>query len=517
MLVDIEDLAPPPVFSSLREVVESGGCSACGLCESILGARMTQGTNDRLRPALPDDLNAEQEARVLRVCPGTNVGGPEMHDEAQSHPFVGPWLSVRKGHALDPEVRHRAAAGGGLTSLGLHLLESRKVDCIMHVSPNRLPTKDFRGRLSFNAASVLEGAGSRYAPSAPLADLESVLSAGRPFALIGKPCDVNAVCNLAEVDPRVNQLCKFKLTISCGQFPDPSSYHRIMEQQGIAPEQVAEFRYRGHGCPGWSPFIKTTDGREGTTDYVDFWYGAVPHSYQWRCKMCPDFLGYQADVTVMDAWPGGPPEHHERITEGRRHEHDGWVLAVARTPAGEILLDAAQAAGAFTSTASGVQEVLDTQPHQLTKAVGLWSRRLAHRDLGQPIATLSPSRDALMRAAAFDPALIAAATSGSGVTVGMALAAADGGTGQVSGAGEGGADPTSSLAEKARILGVDVAKVGPAFVEFHHNNYEGCVKRIQRGDPKEMAPLQTELRLSANSSQGCGSAAFPRCVKTATP
>ena len=45
--------------------------------------------------------------------------------------------------------------------------------------------------------------------------------------------------------------------------------------------------------------------------------GLGPHTYQWRCKMCPDFLGYQADVTVMDAWPGGPPEHHGAITEAR--------------------------------------------------------------------------------------------------------------------------------------------------------------------------------------------------------
>ena len=45
-------------------------------------------------------------------------------------------------------------------------------------------------RLSFDAASVLEGAGSRYGPVAPLADFRELLDRGEPFALIAKPCDI---------------------------------------------------------------------------------------------------------------------------------------------------------------------------------------------------------------------------------------------------------------------------------------------------------------------------------------
>ena len=417
----------------------------------------------------------------MRACPGAHVSAPVIVGDIKMHPIVGPWISVRKGHALDSQVRYRAAAGGGLTSLALHLLESRKVECILHVSPNRPPTKDFRGRLSFDAASVLEGAGSRYAPSAPLADLESVLSAGKPFALIGKPCDVNAMCNLAEIDQRVAQLCKYKLTISCGQFPDPTSYERVLQHEAIDPERVSEFRYRGHGCPGWSPYIKTDDGREVGIDYVDFWYGATAHTYQWRCKICPDFLGYQADVTVMDAWPGGPPEHHLHVTEGRRHERDGWVLTVARTAAGKALLDEAEAAGALALTAASVDDVIATQPHQVTRAIGLWSRRLAHAHLGRPIASLSTEREVLMRAAAFDPTSIATATKGNGITMGTSAAAAEG-------ASHSGFVHDISLSDKARALGVNLAQVGAPFVEFHYKNYEGCVKRLKRGDALEVLP-----------------------------
>ena len=72
----------------------------------------------------------------------------------------------------------------------------------------------------------------------------------------------------------MDALCRFKLTISCGQFADPPSYERFLAREGIAPEEVEEFRYRGHGCPGWSPYVRTKAGREAVVDYRDFWCGA---------------------------------------------------------------------------------------------------------------------------------------------------------------------------------------------------------------------------------------------------
>ena len=45
------------------------------------------------------------------------------------------------------------------------------------------------------------------------------------------------------------------------------------------------------------------------------------------------------------------------------------MLCVARTAKGEALLDGAQAAGRLATAPAPVEEVLETQPHQLTRAV----------------------------------------------------------------------------------------------------------------------------------------------------
>jgi coenzyme F420 hydrogenase subunit beta len=125
MATDIEELVQ---YGSLREVVERGGCATCGACESLLGARMELGDKHRLRPALPESIDPEIESKLLRVCPGARVNAPDADPAAQAHPVVGNWMSVRKGYAVDPDVRFKAAAGGGLTALALHLLESGQVD-----------------------------------------------------------------------------------------------------------------------------------------------------------------------------------------------------------------------------------------------------------------------------------------------------------------------------------------------------------------------------------------------------
>lgn len=478
---DIEELVP----QSLAEVVQSGCCSSCGACEGLLGvkARMVPALNGRLRPALSSSITAEEEARVLSVCPGARVGSPLPQLGAQEDPIVGPWISVRRGHAKDPEIRHKAAAGGGLTSLAIHLLESGAVDFILHVTPSTPPLQDYHARLSRTAESIRGGCGSRYAPSAPLSSIGQVLDLGQRFAFIGKPCDVNALCNLAEVDDRVDRLCQYKLTISCGSYPDPPSYNHLMEKAGIDKDEIEEFRYRGHGCPGWSPYIKARDGKEVAVDYVDFWYSGLPLTYQWRCKACPDFFGYQADVTVMDQWPGGPPEHHTAITKARAHERDGWVLLVARTPRGERLLESAEGSGVLSTSSAAVGDVLLTQPHQVTRAVGLWSRRLAHQKRNQPQPALAKGRRRLMKAAATDVPCVRAATEGNGVTYGAASGS------RVLGA-ESSEEYTSMESEILASFKLKEAKeLHPATVSFHVRNYKGCEMRIRRGDPVESVPL----------------------------
>lgn len=475
----------PPRPQSLQEVVARGCCVGCGLCEGILGkdnVRMELvPPKNRLRPRFLQRAKAELERRALAACPGAVVRGPESDNAVPQHPIAGPVVRVRKGHAVDPEVRHKAAAGGGLTALAIHLVESGQVAFVLHVKASAFHRDEdaLGARLSASRAEILAGCGSRYAPAAPLRSIGEVLDRGQRFALVGKPCDVNAMRNLALVDSRVMELCAFTLTISCGTYPDPDAAERFVAENNIAEAEVEEFRWRGHGCPGLGPYVRAKDGREKAMDYTDFWYknGAEygPLTFQWRCKTCPDFLGLQADVTVMDCWPGGQPEHNDAITDARRHEQDCWVLAVSRTPRGEQLLRGAMAAGVMALADVDVEEVVSTQPHQVARAVGLWARRAAHAAAGAPLTALDGEAVRGMLRAAFDASSIAVVLEGPH-------------TGGARGAGPPpGCGPLADQLGAAgqEVLRTALATLGEGPRRFHEENYEGALWRLRRGDADE--------------------------------
>ncbi|MFY0308759.1 coenzyme F420 hydrogenase/dehydrogenase beta subunit N-terminal domain-containing protein, partial [Leisingera sp. D0M16] len=211
----------------LNRITEDAMCIGCGLCQSVAGpetVRMELVETGYERPVVRGELTHETVDRILDVCPGTRVEGlPEAElDEATRHDLIwGAYRQMALAHAADPEVRHAGSTGGVLTALGLFLIETGEVDFILHAKASgRVPTFGERA-VSGTAADVLAGAGSRYGPTAPLIDVLEQLDKGRPFAFVGKPCDIAALRNLARVDVRVNELVKYMLTPVWGGFMPP--------------------------------------------------------------------------------------------------------------------------------------------------------------------------------------------------------------------------------------------------------------------------------------------------------
>ena len=278
------------------------------------------------------------------------------------------WGSAQElaiGYAGDPEVRHRGSTGGVLTALGQFLLTSGRAKFILHVAAGRGEPMRTKRVLSFDAASVLEGAGSRYGPAAPLIDFKEVLEREQPFALIAKPCDIAAVRNLARLDSRVNRYLRYALTFVCGGASDLTKSEEVADKAGIRPTELSLFRYRGHGNPGLTR-LESRDGRSAELTYQQMWEDEATWRIQPRCKICPDAIGESADLAASDVWPGGGPSG----------ENDGFNGIIVRTERGLELYRAALAAGAIIADARevGFRSFDDFQPHQVRKKRAVWAR-----------------------------------------------------------------------------------------------------------------------------------------------
>jgi len=365
----------------IDEIVQGGLCIGCGLCESVARpdrVEFVTTADGRERPLARGVLDDGTLRTVNAVCPGTRVEGADTRTLAPgtaTDPIWGPIATAVRGHAADPAVRYRGSSGGALTALAQFLLASGRVELIVHVAASRRAPMRSARHLSFDSAAVLDTCGSRYGPAAPLRDFLSVLDRGRPFALIGKPCDVGAVRNLARIDARVDRYMRYALTMICGGASELGKSEDVLRRFGVDERDLTLFRYRGHGNPG-ATRIETRDGRAYELSYDEMWEDEATWRLQSRCKICPDAIGEAADIVVGDTWPDATPQG----------EDAGFNSIIARTTAGTELYEAAVSAGVITVCEPLTARQLDDfNPHQVAKKRAVGVRLAALRALGRPV------------------------------------------------------------------------------------------------------------------------------------
>ena len=367
----------------LHKIVEDGMCLGCGLCAALSGESisMGRGTDGDLRPFASDGFTQDHMTMIEATCPSLRIEGlPDSIGKAAPHQDViwGPYHEMSLAYANDEACRHQASTAGLLTMMALYLLDKGLVDGILHVKAaaladgapsHHLPANFGIATISQTRDEVIAASGSRYGPTAALATLEEVLSSSKHYAVIAKPCDLNALRNLAHHDARVTDRLGYFLTMLCGGFQPDDAFQSFLKDHDLTSEGLRDVRYRGYGCPGPTS-LTYEDGTRHDFHYLDFW---GEDESQWsmplRCKICPDGIGEAADFIAGDAWDGASPVREDSKTD------KGFNSVITRSAKGDALYQAAIADGYIIKS-----EIVDcdymssVQPHQVTKKLAAQAR-----------------------------------------------------------------------------------------------------------------------------------------------
>jgi coenzyme F420 hydrogenase subunit beta len=380
VLNDMDARAAPAAAKAsptIARVLKGDLCTGCGLCAGVAdgAVAMTTVAPGYSRPEVQGALSTQAEQAIARACPGNQVAAwrPAPHQ----HVSWGPWIQTLTGFAVDPDVRYSASSGGAISALLIHALETGQVDAALHVTAD--PDQPTRNMVTWSRTreEIIDAAGSRYAASSPLADIDAALSQNLRLAFVGKPCDVSALRQLATVDARVNERFPLMLSFFCAGVPSHAGADRIIREMDFEPEEVKAFRYRGNGWPGMTR-AETHDGRVAEMRYEDSWGKQLSREVQFRCKICPDAVGGAADIACADAWYGGETGYPEF------EEQDGRSLIMSRTGTGDALLRSAMEAGAIVAEALPIDEIDLMQPGQARR------KRLVAARLAACVATFQP-------------------------------------------------------------------------------------------------------------------------------
>ena len=371
-------------INNLENIVKNGLCIGCGLCQSITGKdyiKISMSSKGRLEPKEIKKISSKTFNKILNVCPGVIIEGlpKELVDKNTKYDLLwGYYLSLFYAWSTDKKIRYESSTGGLLNGLSLYLLDTNKVNFILHTATN--PEKPMRSvsRFSYNKDDLLNANScSRYGPASPLDKFHEALDLNQPFAFVGKPCDISAIRQLSKTDERVNKLCKYLLTLVCGGSTEFTKSQDFIESFKVKEDELTIFRYRGFGNPG-KMYIKTYDGREYDKEYNSFWGEESTWRVHFRCKICPDAIGESSDIAALDTWKGGSP----------KGEDEGFNAAIVRTTNGLDLLNEAIKAGYIKKGDDlTIEDINDFQPHQVNKKKAVYARHKGMKK--QNIPTLS--------------------------------------------------------------------------------------------------------------------------------
>jgi coenzyme F420 hydrogenase subunit beta len=384
---------------NVQRVYDDGLCMQCGTCEGICPTGSVALTWDlrlgyRLRV---DEQTCADCGRCHDACPGPGLDfSPgawwrERNEGAPFEDFLGPWRRLWFGWASDPHVRHAGASGGVATALMQSALETGLVDAVVAVRMSASNPLEAEAVICRSAAEVAACRGSKYNVVAINTVFRRILDEPGRYALVGLPCHFQGLRLAQRHSRRLRGRVALAMGVFCGHTNEPRATAVLARQVGLDPANVREVSYRG---PGWPGGMRLVSDRGLTRwrdypDYIDRQFIALTPP---RCRICPDALAELADVSVGDAWLD------------RFEGSDGVSDIIARTPAGERLLDEAAASLVLESAtpAEMVASQADTYGVNRGACRGrLWIRSLARQPVPDyPGLALSASTNDRMRGAA---------------------------------------------------------------------------------------------------------------------
>lgn len=364
---------------SIRRVVDSSQtCSGCGAC-ALVSDRVTMQLDDsgNLRPtvaARQADTNSREEHKQFeRVCPGVRVTS-ERSTAPQKHSVFGGYVSAWEAVAIDDETRFAGSSAGVITAMTEWLRSTGVTTGTIGAAADGLAPRRTIAVQIQTRDEALRAAGSRYAPVSTLASYDP--RGGQ--ALVAKPCEANALAAIHREYGTRPDARPPVISFFCAGTPSQRATDSLVEELGLQPDQLTELRYRGKGWPG-EFYARDVAGRAAAVTYEQAWGAHLGRELPWRCKLCPDGTGGDADIAVGDYWAAdarGFPVFGDA---------PGVSVAIARTRRGHEWLVKAAEHGILALSPVELDDVARVQPLQSERKQTLTWRLLGRVLAGRPV------------------------------------------------------------------------------------------------------------------------------------
>ena len=345
-----------PVWNKIHEEIIRPGISMhSGTCIGL-----SEGT---LELADPDGACVPQwtgKGHVPQICydasPEVDPNYPQMNEQVFGHAaksaLLGEYKRIGIAHANDTEVRSKAASGGILTGLLLHLLDTGKIKgaIVLRMDPEHpwraIPT------IARTREDIIAAAQSKYTLSPVNTILSETEHAEGPLAYIGLPHQVFAIRRLQHLKHLSTQHIDYIFGPFFGNELYGSSVQSFLRKFGAKKDDVISYAHRASEWPGATQAV-LKDGRTVSMPKFHANY-LIPFHITRSSLISHDLTNEFTDISGGDAWA---PVYEDR---GK-----GFSMVITRSEKGDQLLREMEDAGIVSFDEITEEEAIAMQSHGL--------------------------------------------------------------------------------------------------------------------------------------------------------
>ena len=363
------------------QVIDAGNCMHCGACAGLNpGLLEIVDTEAGPLPHLKRPPAASDEpglALAWAVCPGRGVPVPELFDHLGARPgswLLGPYQAIYLGHAADERIRRRAASGGIITALLVHLLETGRVEAALVVRVGLATPECAGATLARSRDELLAASQSAYEVLPTLHLLPRISATAGPVAAVALPEQAAAIRMLQAAGHPAAAKIQFLAGPYVGTNMYRGAVRAFLAGHGVrAEEEVSSLEWRAGEWPGRLR-VRLADGR--CFEAPKFYYNYLTPFYLARNTLItPDFTNELADVSVGDAW--------SRELEAASGGHS---VVIARSEAGRLLIEEMRRAGLVKLEQIPAERAIAMHAHMIDfKKRGAFLRLERERRRGRPV------------------------------------------------------------------------------------------------------------------------------------
>lgn len=303
----------------LENTLKHDLCINCGICKTVCPESAISLNSNKYGELIPyiDKDKCTNCGICTRFCPNTYE---KIKDEAKKISAIEEpctfGLENSKYYVAwdDSEIqRLKCCSGGAVTKLASYLLENKLIDGMIHVERlwSKLGEQHYSARLSKTIQEIQENVSSAYQPI-DFSNILENLEKGKTYFITGTPCIIRGIKKLFDKNKKFKDIDIITCALICShntnsQFID---YLTQINNLGISKteEWQANIRYKDSSISDANNFknhIYTKDKTLLLKNRYESGWTHIWRSYFFAmncCNYCSDFWGYEADVSVKDAW-----------------------------------------------------------------------------------------------------------------------------------------------------------------------------------------------------------------------